>query len=651
MMLAGGAAALFVRGRTSSLVGAAGAVLGGAVACVPAVAVLLSGRACELRLPWSMPYGSFYVAIDALSAFFLLPILIIPALAAVYGVGYLEHWESRRRLGICWFFYNVLAAGMALVVVARNGMLFLVAWEIMTLASWFLVTLDDEKQSVRDAGWVYLVASHVGAAFLLVFFAMLGRGSASLDFDQMHGAAGATANVLFVMAVLGFGTKAGFIPLHVWLPEAHPAAPSHVSAVMSGVMIKTGIYGIVRALMLLGAPQAWWGYALVGIGITSGILGVLFAIAQHDLKRLLAYHSVENIGIIAIGIGLGVIGVANHQPAIAVLGFAGGLFHVMNHATFKALLFLGAGSVQHAAHTLEIDRLGGLLRRMPWTGVSFLVGAVAISGLPPLNGFASELLAYLGALEAIGSPRAIICIGGVAAIGALALIGGLAAACFAKAFGIVFLGEPRREETAGAHESGWAMRLPMIALASLCVVLGLGSIGSTRLLRHVLADVTGMESRVIAANVQSAVAVQIAVASIAAVLIAMVCLLIALRRGLLAGRSVRRSVTWDCGYAAPTARMQYTASSFAQPITTLFGAVLRTHNRVSRPTGTLPREASMESHTGDLFRERAFAPLFRGVESVVARLRWLQHGHLHLYVLYIALTLLALIVWKLGAGQ
>ena len=275
----------------------------------------------------------------------------------------------------------------------------------MSLASFFLVMFDDEKESVRRAGWIYLVAMHLGTAFLLAMFLLLGQERRLAGFRAALGRARRRSGVLFLLAVVGFGTKAGFIPLHVWLPEAHPAAPSHVSAVMSGVMIKTGIYGLLRMLTLLGPPPAWWGWTLLGIGVVSGVLGVLFALAQHDLKRLLAYHSVENIGIIALGLGVGLLGISYGNPTMAALGFAGGLLHVVNHAVFKSLLFLGAGSVLHATGTGEIDRLGGLLKRMPVTGATFLVGAAAISGLPPLNGFVSEFLIYLGALAGLGSRR------------------------------------------------------------------------------------------------------------------------------------------------------------------------------------------------------------------------------------------------------
>ena len=357
-----------------------------------------------------------------------------------------------------------------------NGLLFLMCWEGMSLASFFLVMSEHERESVRRAGWTYLVAMHLGTAFLLVLFLLLGRDSGSLDFDRFSVGPG-TAGVAFLLAIVGFGTKAGFIPVHVWLPEAHPAAPSHVSAVMSGVMIKTGIYGLLRTLTFLGPMPAWWGWTLLATGVVSGILGVLFALAQHDLKRLLAYHSVENIGIIALGLGIGMLGVSYGIPAMAVLGFLGGLLHVFNHAIFKSLLFLGAGAVQQSTGLRDIEHLGGLLKRMPITGGAFLVGACTISGLPPLNGFVSELLIYLGALAGVaegnrasGHSWALL---GVLVIGGLALIGGLAGACFTKAFGCVFLGEPRSAQAHDGREAGSTMRVAMLLLAGACIVIGL----------------------------------------------------------------------------------------------------------------------------------------------------------------------------------
>ncbi|MDD4072430.1 MAG: proton-conducting transporter membrane subunit, partial [Desulfobacterales bacterium] len=363
IIAAGGLAALVTSrsARLSTALGVGGLCIGSLVGLVPSVTVLLNGSRLSLHLPWHFPGGSFFVEIDPLSAFFLIPVFVVSALTAIYGSGYLQHYRQTHSLGVHWFFFNILAAGMVMVTVARNGLLFLISWEVMSLAPFFLVTFLSDKSKVRHAGWVYLVATHLGAVFLLVFFLLMGMDSGSMDFDHFNPAGYAHPSLLFLLAVVGFGSKAGFIPFHVWLPEAHPAAPSHVSALMSGVMIKMGIYGLFRTLILLKTLPAWWGYSFIGIGLVSGIVGVMFALAQHDLKRLLAYHSVENIGIIALGMGVGMLGLTWDIPVLVVLGGGGALFHVLNHSLFKSLLFLGAGSVQHAVGTLEIEHMGGLL--------------------------------------------------------------------------------------------------------------------------------------------------------------------------------------------------------------------------------------------------------------------------------------------------
>ena len=390
----------------------------------------------------------------------------------------------------------MLTASMALVIAARDGLLFLLAWEIMALSPFFLVIFDDRKATARHAAWTYLAATHLGTAFLLVMFVVLGGLAGTSDFDG-YGAVlrghSTLSSAIFVLALIGFGAKAGIVPAHVWLPEAHPAAPSHASALMSGSMIKVGIYGIVRMLMVLGTPEAWWGWALIAIGATSGVLGVLFALAQHDLKRLLAYHSVENIGIILLGIGVGVLGLgAPASRPLPCIGFAAGLLHVVNHAIFKGLLFLGAGAVQHAAHTLDLEELGGLLKRMKWTGTAFLIGSAAIVGLPPLNGFVSEFLLFTSGFVAVAHRLAVIATAGLIVIVVMGLISGLAAACFAKAFGIVFLGSPRSPEAAEAHEAAPPMTAAMAFLAALCVLIGLAAPVVVAASKGVVATATGL---------------------------------------------------------------------------------------------------------------------------------------------------------------
>ncbi len=621
-------------------------VSGAGVACLTglgsALATLAGRVEGALVLPWSMPYGTFLIGLDPLSAFFLIPMFLLSGVAAVYALGYFKPWKGRNP-GRFWFFYNALIASMALVVLARNGVLFLVAWEAMSLASFFLVVFDDAEPGVGEAGWVYLVATHIGTAFLLALFILLGRDSGSQDFTAFAAPAG-SAGVVFLLALVGFGTKAGLYPLHVWLPEAHPAAPSPVSAVMSGVMIKTGIYGIVRTLSILGAVPGWCAWLVLGIGAVSGILGVLFALAQHDIKRLLAYHSVENIGIIALGIGLGMLGIHYGSPSIAALGFAGGLLHVLNHALFKGLLFLGAGAVAHASGTRNIEQLGGLLKRMPWTGAAFLVGSVAICGLPPFNGFASEFLIYVGSFKTILASGG-MALGGVGVVIALAMIGGLATACFTKAFGIVFLGEPRSPAAASAHEADAMMRGPMVALAALCLAIGLAAGFAVRLLEPVVALLAGSAAASVGETTR--LIFPISFVAVLLALLALALFLAVLRRRLLAGRAMRETVTWDCGYAAPAARMQYTATGFAQPLTHGAQFILRAQVESHPPSGIYPTSATFHSETPDFARERGFDPLFKATADLLGRLRWLQQGRVHLYVLYIVVTLMFLMGWAL----
>ena len=657
-VLSGGAFLCLALGRRpvlARIVGPAVAVAGCVLGLVPTGIVLAGGCLPAMRAAWSVPFGSWHIELDPLSAVFSAPILLIAALAAIYGAGYLRPFEGKKNLGAAWFHFNLLTASMLLVVVARNAMLFLLAWELMSLASFFLVIFEHEHDSARRAGWTYLIATHIGTAFLLVLFALLGRHGGTLEFDgfALGSDAGRVAGAAFVLAVIGFGTKAGFMPLHVWLPEAHPAAPSHVSAVMSGVMIKTGVYGLVRILTYLGFPPAWWGWSLLTIGAVSGILGILFALAQSDLKRFLAYSSVENIGIVAIGLGIGLLGTSYGIPVMAFMGFAGALLHVINHAIFKGLLFLSAGSVLHAAATREIDRLGGLLKRMPVTGMVFLVGALAICGLPPFNGFVSEFLIYVGALRGVAGdahlPTGALA-AGMIAIASLALIGGLALACFTRTFGVVFLGEPRTEHASHAHEAGAAMRIPMIALACACAAIGLAApcvlalvVPAVAVLLGSLGAATeGWNTAALAAGSTLAM-----VSAAAAGLLALSMLLALLRLRLLKGRAVAQAVTWDCGYAAPTPRMQYTASSFAQPITRMFGFFLGTRRRFQPPAGLFPASSAFSSDTPDLYRERMYRPAFSALESALSRLRWMQHGRLNLYILYIVVTLLVLLAWKL----
>ncbi len=458
----------------------------------------------------------------------------------------------------------------------------------------------------------------------------------------------APAAAAFVLALVGFGTKAGLVPLHVWLPEAHPAAPSHVSAVMSGVMIKMGVYGLVRTLLILGPPPAWWGWVMISVGAVSGVLGVLMANAQRDLKRLLAFSSVENAGIICLGLGLGMLGTAADAPVTALLGYAGALLHVVNHAFFKGLLFLGAGAVASTTGTRDLERLGGLLKRMPVTGAAFLVGAVAICGLPPLNGFVSEFLVLSGGLRALLAPGASEVLTGTVAVGSLALISGLAGALFTKAFGTAFLGEPRSAEAGRAREPAASMLAPLVALAVLCA--GMGFLGglAVRLVAAPAALLAGLD-RADAASLLGPTGTSLGrVALISGAAAVLVVVLVVLRTLLLSRREVRKAVTWDCGYAKPTARMQYTASSFAAPLLGMFRRLFPSAAQSAAPTDLFPKDGRFDTDHRDAIEHGVVRPGFAAIARIASYLRRLQHGRLRWYVLYIALALVALLVWKLG---
>jgi hydrogenase-4 component B len=643
--ITGVVALLFNRSRAALWIGAAGVWAGCVLAASPVVATLQWQTPQAIQMAWSMPGGSLSFGMDGLSAFFCLPILIISPLAAVYGCQYLAH--SKRGLGVAALSYNILVASMLLLMTARNGLLFLIVWEVMAISSFVLVVFDDEHAHVRRAGWIYLIATHIGTAALLAFFALMGGYAKSLDFDRMAsaGAPAGMATLLFVLAVIGFGTKAGFMPLHVWLPEAHPAAPSHVSALMSGVMIKTGIYGLLRAFVLLGPPSSAWGWILIVIGLVSGVLGVAFALAQRDIKRLLAYSSVENIGIIALGLGAGILGLCWKRPGLAFLGFGGGLLHVLNHSVFKSLLFFGAGAVAHGTGTREMDRLGGLMKPMRWTAVTFVIGSAAICGLPPFNGFISEFLIYMAGFRALhATSRTVVLAVGVGV--GLALIGGLAVACFTKAFGMVFLGEPRSKEAAHAHEVGWAMRGPMAVLAILCLGIGLAAPFMIHLIDPAISVVTG--SSVTESTWIGDLPLLQNIVAVSALLLAVVGILLIVRRCLPRGKVESSTGTWDCGYAQPTVRMQYTASSFTQPVVDLFAIFLGTRKRRSGVDGFFPKQGTFDMDTPDTATERLFAPLFRLIDTAVAPIRRMQHGRIHGYLLYIAIVLIVLLIWKAG---
>jgi len=632
------------RGRRANTTGSLFAAAGSVLALAGSIKAITTGG-FDIVLPWVFQLGTLHLKMDPLSGYFGLVISLVSGLSAIYGGQYLDAYAQKKHLGVSWSLFLILTASMMLVITAWDGVLFLIAWEIMSVSSFFLVIFESERPGVLKAGWIYLVATHLGTACLLVMFMVMGSNH-SYDFNLVQ-VSGTAATMVFILAFIGFGTKAGFLPFHVWLPEAHPAAPSHVSAVMSAAMIKTGIYGLVRICILIGPPQVSWGWTLIISGAITGIFGVLCALAQHNLKRLLAYHSVENIGIITIGLGLGFLGLSTGHPIIGVLGISGGILHVLNHAIFKSLLFFGAGAVLHSIHTLAIEKMGGLMKRMPVTGTCFVLASAAICALPPLNGFISEFLIYFGSFSSLyGNKGTFSILAAIIVIVALALIGGLALACFSKAAGIVFLGNPRSPEAANSHEVGIFMRLPMIVLAALCLFIGVFSPLVIQFFQPVFETITGHQPAGFTA-LQAAATPLAMISKLSIATLGIILLLAGFRRYLLKNRNSQKSGTWACGYAAPTNRMQYTASSFADPITNMFSPVLMSKKILKADTGLFPTFLSIETHAKDIFMERLYRPIFFAIEWTALRLHFLQRGYNQLYILYIVITLLILLLWVL----
>ncbi|HJX64864.1 MAG TPA: proton-conducting transporter membrane subunit [Polyangia bacterium] len=637
-------------------------ILGGAAAgATVAFGVLTEGAGTlHVALPHLFPFAEMSLCVDGLSAFFLLVVSLVTAAAALYGPSYLA--AHAKAPVVQTFALGVFVVCMAGVCCAGDGLTFLLAWEGMTLASYALVVSDARNEENTRAGLLYLVMAHAGTAALLVVFLSLAERGHGFDFDSLRTAArgleSPTRTALFVLALVGFGAKAGVVPLHVWLPKAHPAAPSHASALMSGVMLKVALYGIFRFGFDILAPAdgplpASWGWTVLLLGTVSAVIGVLLALQQHDLKRLLAFHSVENVGIILIGAGLAMLlGHGSGAEALATLALAASLLHTLNHAAFKGLLFLGAGSVISRTGVRNMEELGGLARRMPWTAWLFLLGAVAISALPPLNGFVSEWMTFQALL--LGAARLGGASGLLAGVAAsmLALTGGLAAACFAKAFGVTFLGRPRSIHAEQASESPAPMIAGMLLLAGACVALGLAPGYAMRLLDGPTQELLGGlgASAVVTARgplvlsgtgaVSGLEATSISVTGVAALLALLAAVAWALRGW--SRRAPRRlAPTWTCGMT-PTSRFDYTATAFAKPLRLIFAAVYRPRRAITKETGPSPYVVSRIGYTGevvDLAETMLYARVNRWITATAHAIRTHSTGRIHGYIAFVLVTL------------
>ncbi len=577
--------------------------------------------------------------IDALSAFFLTTIFFICFCSLIYSFHYLNNAEKAFRISVNYMLFSLLMISMALVVAAGNIIAFLVSWEIMSLSSFFLVIYNYASSENRQAGRLYFIFSHVGAMFILSAFAIIYQHTGKFGFIDAASLSHGAKLLVFIFSFIGFGSKAGVFPLHIWLPHAHPAAPSHISAVMSGVMIKTGIYGIFRMYAILELHTPVFGSIVLSAGIVSGILGVVYALGQHDLKRLLAYHSVENIGIILMGMGIGMLGVSSGKPVMAVLGFAGSLLHVLNHSIFKSLLFMGAGMVLQKTGTSSIDVLGGLLKKMRITGTTFLIGSLAIAGLPPFNGFISEFIIYLGAFKGVVLTGMTFVLSLLGIVG-LAVIGGLALACFTKVTGVVFQGEPRSRAAENADEKGVAMLVPMVILAGACVMIGVYPEP------FILMAIRGIDSLNLGYAViplEGFVAITGSLTRAVTAFFAVVLGIFALRVFLYRDKITTRSSTWGCGFTRPTAKMQYTGSSYAASILSFFKPVAPLSEHHPRIKGIFPEETHYFSHVHDIAERYMKNLTVIPVMALFDKLRWIQYGDIHLYIGYILLAIIVLL--------
>lgn len=636
------------------------ASLGGAAAAVAGLAAGLSalaGPARTLDLTGPYPFAHFVLRLDPLAALMVAVISLLALVAWVYGLAYVREYAG-RGVGAMGFFMNAFIASMILVVVADNGFWFLIFFEMMSLASYFLVVFDQDEESVA-AGFLYFLVAHAGSVLIMAAFFILANHAGSFDFAAMRAAplSAPLDSVVFLLGFLGFGAKAGMIPLHIWLPRAHPAAPSHASALMSGVMIKIGVFGIVKVgIDLLGASAGpsmlGWGLLVLAFGGVSSVLGVVYALAEHDIKKLLAYHSVENIGIILLGVGTGMIGLALHQPVVAVLGLMAGLYHLVNHAVFKGLLFLGAGSVIFRMHGKDMEEMGGLARTMPWTAASFLIGALAISAIPPLNGFVSEWYTYQALFAAALDGTPLVKFAAPIAAVLLALTGALAVMCFVKAYGVMFAGTPRSPRAENAREVPAPMVAGMVVLALACVALGLLAplvapvIGGIAAATLGTAPVTLADGAVLLpGNPQQAT---LSTPLIAVLLVVLAALPIAIKTVFAAKRAPSRQAAepWAAGYL-PDHHMPATARSFAQPIRMFFGPLYDVRRRIAdRWTGVavgFERVVTVARHTEPVADRSLVAPVARVVEAGGHWLQVIQGGDFRIYCLYIVAALIALL--------
>ena len=606
----------------------------------------------------TLSFLALEVKIDGLSALFLIMLSILTVCVSVYSIGYISHYYGKRNVGLFNFLYITFILSMIFVFTSSNAVFFYIAWEAMSLLSYFLVIFESERIENQRAGTLYIVMTHIATAFLLIGFMISYSYTKSFDlFGNSDAIPDGAKTVIFILFLLGFGTKAGAIPVHIWLPYAHPAAPSNVSALMSGIMIKTAIYGLIRFVLdFLGIQQAWWGGLLIGLGIISAVLGVAYALMEHDLKRLLAYHSVENIGIILIGLGVSFTALAQGSQLIGSLALTASILHTLNHTLFKGGLFLGAGSIHYATETKDIDRLGGLIKTMPITAVFVLCFSLAISAIVPFNGFISEWLTYQSIFAYIAPGQPGINILFILAVAALGLAGALAASCFVKLFGIAFLGNPRSENASRSKEVPATMNMGIGILAVLCFAIGVFPLFIIRLIDRVVSGLIGSSvfdqlqggfvftwySMDLSSNKISSLEI------LAAIAVLTLLTLLALR--IFGGKYIERKYgTWDCGIETINSRMQYTATGFSKPIKIVFRILFRPSRKTETQGGTHyhPHRIAYTVASESIFEKYLYQPVYIRIRGFSRRTKFLvQTGNISNYLIYIFAAILALMAYN-----
>ncbi len=597
--------------------------------------------------PATAVFCGIIFSMDRLSAFFTAIICVMGFFSVLYSAYYMKSYFSKgMTLKSHYIFLTILLSSMLLITVSRDAVTFMISWEIMALSSFFLVTFENEKKEVFEAGIYYLILSHISAALLLAGFAVASNGGMNLSFDSLSAALKRSPDIAtapFALLFLGFAVKAGVVPAHTWLPKAHPAAPSHVSGLMSGVMIKMGIYGMARTIMMMPAIAPAAGYTVLFFGILTALTGILYTLTQRDIKRMLAYSSIENIGIITAGLGLGMLGISYHRPLMAMLGFLGALMHVLNHSVFKELLFFGAGTIYRRVHTRDIEHMGGLAKKMPLLSICFLIGSAAIAGLPGLNGFISEFILYLSMLQAAQSGVIILAAAGIAAIAGLAFTGAMAVISFTRIYSAAFLGSSRSKNHEIEKGEGILGPVIFISLAAVCFCIGLlPQLFYYAPLMPAMDMISG--AGLAAVNNTALVKPLASLSALFFILCGFVMVVLAIKSVFLRKRTAH-AATWGCGYRAVTTRMQYSAYSYSEPFTRIMDPFIEKQKNEIKPAGFFPEKASYEPVFSDAFEKLLVRPVAAGVRRFLKLFVWIQSGSMQRYILYGIIFLVISLIW------